>query len=147
MERTKPHQLIIAGQVMWALWAFGGLYAILGIAAAIAQSIFVPELILIYVLVLGLLGLLIRSVLAGRKWARLVYTILACVWILSLVLSLFEPQSSLLGNMLSVTLIIGYGGVLRLLFHPLTRPWFNSKLAEQPNNFLQATRETRAPEE
>lgn len=141
MEHNKPHRLIIAGRLMWTLWALGCIYAMWGVVALVRQSApGVAGLASIYVVVLVLLALLIRFVLRGRKWALVVYSLFACIGILAIVSSLvLEPQSTALGRMFSIALVIAYGTILWCLFHPSVRSWRHDQSG--PNKPLQATRE------
>ena len=139
MKSDMPGQLIIAGRLMWTLWAVGVLYAIWALSVSVAQSISgTGALATIYAVVLALVGLVIRSVLRGRKWARVVYSLLACIWILTLTLSLaLEPQSTL-GMISAIALVVAYGTVLGFHFHPAARSWRHEQ--GEPNNPLEPTR-------
>jgi hypothetical protein len=126
MEHTKPRQVVIAGRLMWALWALGGVLLLIALGIAVTQSR--PgtlSLAIMCALAMSLLGLLIRSVLKGRNWARILYALLACLALGIVVLGQFlKPQFTLAGLAVPVASVIAYAVILRLLFHPLARPWF-----------------------
>ena len=125
-EPTKPRQVVVAGRLMWALWALGGAFLLLALGIAVARS--QPgtlSLVIMCVIAMSLLGLLIRSVLMGRKWARIVYALLACLAIVIVVGQFLKPQFTFAGLAVPVALVIAYAAILRLLFHPLATPWFH----------------------
>ena len=125
-ESIKPHQVVIAGRIMWSLYALGGALILIGIVAAIAQSRpGIMILVIQFLIVMALFGLLIRSVLAGRNWARIVYALVACIAVAVLLMrAASASQLSFVSLAVPAALIGVYGTVLWLLFHPASRPWF-----------------------
>lgn len=125
-ESIKPQQVVTAGRIMWALWALGSALILIGIVAAAVQSrAGVMALSIQFLITMGLLGLLIRSVLAGKNWARIVYALVACIAVaVVLVRVVSTPQLNIVSLLVPAALIGVYGTVLWLLFHPASRPWF-----------------------
>ena len=125
-ESVKPQQIVTAGRIMWALWALGGALILIGIVAAAVQSR--PGIMVLsiqFLITMALLGLLIRSVLAGKNWARIVYALVACIAVaVVLVRVVSTPQLNIVSLLVPAALIGVYGTVLWLLFHPASRPWF-----------------------
>lgn len=125
-EPIKPRQVVIAGQIMWTLWALGGLLILIGIAAGFAQSR--PGVIILtiqFLIVVSLLGWLIQYVLMGRNWARIVYALLACIAVAAVLLRVMQsPRLDVVSLTIPIALIGVYSTVLWLLFHPASAPWF-----------------------
>jgi hypothetical protein len=114
----------IATVLMWLIWVAGTVY-FLG-AWAVAKRTGYPALALlasIHVIVLTLLALLIRAVMSGRNWARIMYAALAVFAIASIVLSWISanPVMKVVGG----TLVIAYSIILTLLFHSASQSWFS----------------------
>jgi hypothetical protein len=125
-ESIKPQQIVIAGRIMWALYALGSVLILIGIVAAVAQSRpGVMILIIQFLIAMALLGLLIRSVLAGKNWARIVYALVACIAVAVVLMRLVSAPELNVVSLLGPAALIGlYSAVLWLLFHPASRPWF-----------------------
>jgi hypothetical protein len=125
-EPIKPRQVVIAGQIMWSLWALGGALILIGIIVGLVQS--QPGVIvrtIQFLIVVSLLGWLIRSVLMGRNWARIVYALLACIVVAVVLLRVVSsPRLDVVSIAAPLALIGVYGTVLWLLFHPASAPWF-----------------------
>ena len=125
-ESVKPQQIVTAGRIMWALWALGGALILIGIVAAAVQSR--PGIMVLsiqFLITMALLGLLIRSVLAGKNWARIVYALVACIAVAGVLLRVISaPQLNVVSLIGPAALVGVYATVLWLLFHPASRPWF-----------------------
>lgn len=111
---------------MWALWTLGGALMLIGIVAAAVQSRpGVMVLSIQFLITMSLLGLLIRSVLVGKNWARIVYALVACIAVAVVLMRVVStPQLNVVSLAVPAALIGVYGTVLWLLFHPASRPWF-----------------------
>ena len=125
-ESVKPRQVVTAGRIMWTLWALGGLLILIGIVTAVTQSR--PGVIILtiqFLIAMSLLGWLIRSVLMGKNWARIVYALGVCIVVAVVLLRLVSSPTLDVAPLVSVIALIGvYSTVLWLLFHPASRPWF-----------------------
>src|SRR5262245_39989174 len=125
-EPIKPRQVVIAGQIMWSLWALGAALILIGIIVSLLQS--QPGVVvrtILFLIVVSLLGWLIRSVLSGRNWARIVYALMACIVVAVVLLRVVSsPGLDVVSIAASLALSGVYGTVLWLLFHPASAPWF-----------------------
>jgi hypothetical protein len=128
-ELTKPGQVVTAGRIMWTLWAAGGGLLLIGLVSAIVRS--QPGVMILtvqFLIVMALLGLLIRAVLMGKNWARIVYAVMACFVMGAVSLSLASrPQVVAKDLALAAVLIVAYSIILGLLFHRDAAAWFRSR--------------------
>jgi hypothetical protein len=76
------------------------------------------------------LALLIRAVMSGRNWARIIYALLALFAIASIAFGWLgaSPAMKVVGG----ALVIAYATILTLLFHSTSKPWFSKVARKAP---------------
>ncbi len=122
-----PTKVLLAIRLMAVLWATGSLYLCFAWVTAWRSGIPGTTVLAVsYSIVIVLLGLLIRAVSKGRNWARITYTVIAVLGIVSISLSWFRAEAlSVPAMILLLAVPATYVVVVGLLFHPTVRPWFN----------------------
>jgi len=139
----KPYKVVLAIRIMWGLWSLGSLFLIAVFTSAffagnLQKEIIVP-LGIVYFLVISLTGLLVRAVSKGKNWARLLYTIIACI---SIALTVFgqivKPQITLPSLIITITLTIAYSIIIYLLFHRESKILFSRSKTTAAQQYNQA---------
>jgi hypothetical protein len=78
-----------------------------------------------FLIVFSVFGLLIRAVVIGRNWARILYAVIACIAMGATSLVLASKEQGIGRHLvLPAVLIIAYSIILGLLFHRDAASWF-----------------------
>jgi hypothetical protein len=156
MTNAVPRTVVWATRLLWLLWATSAAY--MGHKLYLAYRLTLPGAvplrlpsrdvtrIAIQTLVLfAISAFLIYAVARGRGWARMTCSVLALLAALFVIMGLgtlltgSQPapieQLLLLG-----ALLLAYGAIPFLLFHPQSTPWFKKRTEVQPNKSLERTR-------
>jgi hypothetical protein len=132
MTNSVPPKVVLATRLMWSFWAAGAVYLVSRLYLAVQLALpGIAPLAIAYLVVLGLLALLIRAVARGRNWARITYSLLVALASLFIVVGvLFAPaRPPVVRILLSGALVVGYAGIIWLLFQADSAPWFNKQRA------------------
>ena len=124
----KPVQIVVAVRIMWTLLVLNGLL----IFGPALLSIFFPTVkgtlsvfgLLVAALVVVLVTSVIRSASSARKWARVVYAVIASVAISISLGAMLRSRVGPIDMFLPLVSIAAYGTILVLLFHPASNSWY-----------------------
>ena len=126
-----PTSVRAATILMWLVWAGGVAYG--ASTWFLAKQMGGSGLVVlgtVYVVVFLFLAFLIRAVMKTRNWARITYSVLAVVAVITIALGLFSEASSDTGSrLIGGALLLAYVAILVLLFHSTANPWFKKSNA------------------